>query len=458
MTNVGNYQLKLDPEPIGSGAYGSVYVATDAKGNKYAVKRIQMGKHGLENILEPIIMSSLRHKHLAHALSILATKKYLYILGDLADADMAQITRLSNRKKRSTPITEDQILNWCFQIALAVYCLHSNHIVHGDLKATNCLLFNKDSKYGCVKICDYSLSSYVTGKKCMGVVGTSTHRAPEVFARLPWSYGVDIWACACTFYEIAYGVSLFPFQGDQPKIHRDAAAIACLKEFGERHTLGPQSFQLPSVTDITFQKAYTGQRKPIPLLDKLILSMLTQESKRPTIIQILQNPYFSKLTGSIPKVINRTDNLDFTFNITGSATSIWEDSTRENTGAGPALRYSILSYSNMLKLDVSEDSYVRQGIAKYTTDPITVDYALELYRLSKNIKLPINLDTLAYVAHKILHRATRLGNIKETASLYAGERQFCAALSYYFHFPDIFTPTGCSDQRLGHSHKVTVGA
>jgi serine/threonine protein kinase len=188
------------------------------------------------------------------------------------------------------------LCNWLYGISSGVEHLHSQGILHGDLKAANILLYPDQT----VRITDYTLCSYIAWK-IRGNIYTSTHRPPEVWKYEEYDLSADIWALGCTFFEIVYGYSLFPHQG-KAKNEIDAAVyfeanVANILDWGNyRHgtprgaDITRHKIELPAKFDPSIQDS----------IDNLIYQMLTVPPLgRPTIAQVLAHPYFS----SNPRVI-----------------------------------------------------------------------------------------------------------------------------------------------------------
>lgn len=96
-------------------------------------------------------------------------------------------------------------INICIDIANGMNYLHSNNIIHRDLKSLNVLL----SSHMEAKICDFGLAdikqeSSLTCTSTHQAVGTIPWMAPELFIKNPkFSLKSDIFSLAMIFWEIA---------------------------------------------------------------------------------------------------------------------------------------------------------------------------------------------------------------------------------------------------------------
>ena len=97
----------------------------------------------------------------------------------------------------------------CRQVALGLQYLHSQDIIHGDIKPQN-LLVGDD---GVVKIADFGISKMLSGgDKLVDTAGTPAFMSPELCDGKQYSGRLaDVWAFGCVLYEIM--TLLLPYDG-----------------------------------------------------------------------------------------------------------------------------------------------------------------------------------------------------------------------------------------------------
>ncbi|CAN8180316.1 unnamed protein product [Coccothraustes coccothraustes] len=91
-----------------------------------------------------------------------------------------------------THLSEDETAAISRECLQGLDFLHSNHVIHRDVKSDNILLRTD----GCVKLADFGLSAQLTpeqNRRCV-VAGTPWWMAPEVVTCRPYGPKVDIWS------------------------------------------------------------------------------------------------------------------------------------------------------------------------------------------------------------------------------------------------------------------------
>ncbi|XP_078267705.1 serine/threonine-protein kinase 10 isoform X2 [Rhinoraja longicauda] len=190
---------------LGDGAFGKVYKAINREtGVLAAAKVIEVkSEEDLEDYMVEIeILASCDHKNIIKQLDALFYENRLWIMiefcaGGAVDATMLELDR---------GLTEPQIRVAARHMLEAVEYLHSQKIIHRDLKAGNVLL----TQDGNVKLADFGVSAKNTKtlQKRETFIGTPYWMAPEVvmcetMKDTPYDYKSDIWSLGITLIEMA---------------------------------------------------------------------------------------------------------------------------------------------------------------------------------------------------------------------------------------------------------------
>lgn len=278
---------------IGSGTFGEIYTITDIKNNKLAVKCCKIDSSRTLNLLELSIMSTYIHPNINRSLFVKIMSDCVYIVQNLAICDLFTYSRLKNK---NAPPDLELLKHWSFSIAQGVNVLHKEDIIHGDIKATNILMFSDRT----IKLADFGFSIKKPEKDSYfsHIICTSTHRPIESLVKnRKWNESLDIWSLGCTFYEIAYGEYLFPRQETDKKIPRQSTdkMINAILDWAVK---GPNreilNIERPSTTD--YKKIQRSPNYDLQIMDvynDLICKMLfIRAGDRLNISEVLTHRFF----------------------------------------------------------------------------------------------------------------------------------------------------------------------
>uniref|UniRef100_A0A672HDJ4 Mitogen-activated protein kinase kinase kinase 3-like n=1 Tax=Salarias fasciatus TaxID=181472 RepID=A0A672HDJ4_SALFA len=193
---------------LGRGAFGEVYLCYDADtGRELAAKQVPFDPDCQEtskevNALECEIqlLKNLRHDRIVQ------------YYGCLRDLDQKKLTifvefmpggSIKDQLKAYGALTEKVTKRYTRQILQGVSYLHSNMIVHRDIKGANIL---RDSS-GNVKLGDFGASKRIqticmSGTGIKSVTGTPYWMSPEVINGEGYGRKADVWSVACTVVEM----------------------------------------------------------------------------------------------------------------------------------------------------------------------------------------------------------------------------------------------------------------
>ena len=122
-------------------------------------------------------------------------------------------------EKRKFTISEHRAKVISYQIATALYYLHSFGICHRDLKPENILMVNS-SEDASIKIVDFGLSKIIgPTETSLDPFGTISYAAPEIILRKPYGKEVDLWSMGVIDYLLLSRVLPFDDE-DESEIAR----------------------------------------------------------------------------------------------------------------------------------------------------------------------------------------------------------------------------------------------
>jgi serine/threonine protein kinase len=172
--------------------------------------------------------------------------------------------------KRFGRLSEDIVRQFTKQILIGLLYLHTNRIVHRDIKGAN-ILINVE---GIIKLADFGASKKIQDIMTLStdfksLIGTPNFMAPEVITQEGHSRPADIWSVGCTVLEM--------FTGKPP--------------FSECTTAAAVMFKIASTTEPPmFSDCISPEAR-----DFLILCFERDQSKRPTAMQLLLHPWLSDI-------------------------------------------------------------------------------------------------------------------------------------------------------------------
>ena len=191
---------------ISSGSFGDVYKVKynteDKKNDNYALKIIKNCSYGIKCLSELIILLFFKYSYIMDCFQfhIDIEEHVTKILMPLASYDLKTKFSKPLKSKDKNKMSKYKELIW--QLVCAVAFLHSQGIVHGDIKPSNILLYKNT-----VKLSDFSLSSFHLSEDHRIYVRESfaeNYRSPEIWKNEGYSFKADIWALGCTIYELIY--------------------------------------------------------------------------------------------------------------------------------------------------------------------------------------------------------------------------------------------------------------
>ncbi|KAL2921843.1 Serine/threonine-protein kinase TIO [Bienertia sinuspersici] len=189
-------------ELVGEGSFGKVY-----KGRKkYTGQTVAMKfilKHGksdkdLHNLRQEIeILRKLKHENIIEMLDSFETAQEFCVVTEFAQGELFEV--LEDDKC----LPEEQVKAIAKQLVRALYYLHSNRIIHRDMKPQNILI----GSGSVVKLCDFGFARAMSMNTVVlrSIKGTPLYMAPELVREQPYNHTADLWSLGVILYELFVG-------------------------------------------------------------------------------------------------------------------------------------------------------------------------------------------------------------------------------------------------------------
>jgi len=192
---------------LGTGGFAKVFFVRDEETKKSFADKViskaifQRRSNSKQKVEREInIHRKMKHINVITFHSIFEDSSYVHILLELAP----QKTLLHVNKYRKM-ITECEARYYTKQIMAGTIYIHSQQVLHRDLKLGNMLL----SSNMVVKIGDFGLATSFADNQPGSLCGTPNYIAPEVLAKKGHSTASEVWSIGCMVYALMCGAPPF---------------------------------------------------------------------------------------------------------------------------------------------------------------------------------------------------------------------------------------------------------
>jgi eukaryotic-like serine/threonine-protein kinase len=213
---VGKYRIL---SPLGSGGFGSVYLAEDTWiDKKVAIKVPHRQNLDFGELLrEPRLLASLSHPNIVTILTAEKQDDVFFIVMEYVPGDTLEAVI-----ERDGTLDLTRALDYTCQICNAMEHAHKQGIIHRDLRPGNVLVTDQ----GLIKVADFGTSRFLEiAAHGTTVIGSPPYMAPEQFQGKA-VFASDIYSLGVTMYQMFTGVLPYdtPMPGDLERLMRGELA------------------------------------------------------------------------------------------------------------------------------------------------------------------------------------------------------------------------------------------
>jgi serine/threonine protein kinase len=201
---IGKYKIL---SALGSGGFGSVYLAEDTWINKKVAIKVphrQNVDFG-ELLREPRLLASLNHPNIVSVLTAEKQDNIFFIVMEYVAGET-----LETQIAREGAIDLNRALDYTCQICNAVEHAHGQGVIHRDLRPANVMITGSDM----VKVADFGTSRFLEiAAHGTTVIGSPPYMAPEQFHGKA-TFASDLYSLGVTMYQMLTGA--LPYETPGP--------------------------------------------------------------------------------------------------------------------------------------------------------------------------------------------------------------------------------------------------
>ncbi len=201
---IGKYRIL---SPLGSGGFGSVFLAEDTWIHKKVALKVPHKQHldFSEMVKEPRLLASMSHPNIVTVLTAEKQDDVFFIVMEYVPGET-----LEQVIDRDGAMELSRVLDFTCQICNAVDHAHGAGILHRDLRPGNMLV----SESGMLKVTDFGTSRFLEiAAHGTTVIGSPPYMAPEQFFGKA-VFASDVYSIGVTMYQMLTGS--LPYDAPSP--------------------------------------------------------------------------------------------------------------------------------------------------------------------------------------------------------------------------------------------------
>ena len=194
--NLGKYKIVA---PLGSGGFGTVYLAQDTWIDKRVALKVphRQNLDFGELLREPRLLASVSHPNIVSIITAEKEDNVFFIVMEYVPGET-----LENVIAAHGPLDLNRALDFTCQICNAVDHAHHQGVIHRDLRPANVLVTENEM----LKVADFGTSRFLEiAAHGTTVIGSPPYMAPEQFHGKA-VFASDIYSLGVTMYQMLTGV------------------------------------------------------------------------------------------------------------------------------------------------------------------------------------------------------------------------------------------------------------
>ena len=194
--NLGKYKIIA---PLGSGGFGTVYLAQDTWIDKKVAIKVphRQGLDFGELLREPRLLASVSHPNIVAITTAEKQENVFFIVMEYVQGET-----LENLIAARGALELNRALDFTCQICNAVDHAHTQGVIHRDLRPANVLVTENDM----LKVADFGTSRFLEiAAHGTTVIGSPPYMAPEQFHGKA-VFASDIYSLGVTMYQMLTGI------------------------------------------------------------------------------------------------------------------------------------------------------------------------------------------------------------------------------------------------------------